>query len=310
MSDMEFLKNIDWQNHDGVNIGMINDYMRNQFYDRVLATEVNGCTCTDIGFGTGLLSMIALKYGAKNVRAFESDHDRYLLGKEIIKRLNLSSRIDLINEMYDNDCTPTEVTFTETVNGNLWWEGLWCSLPRNKETKFLPSEYFLEIWATEIPDAFALGITLPQESNQYFNPGIDIDDSFIKVVNQLAKFDNLAGTSLLTPGIVKFARQQETVWGWIPYLRASQTGTIVANYSISNFDPNANSKIITIDATTWKDKNVVLVPRVGMQHLQHRMYLDTGHWGPCEDPVIVVKSSGRIQVKHSFRRGTISYNWE
>lgn len=32
----EFLSRIDWHNHDGINLSMINDLMRNQFYDRVL----------------------------------------------------------------------------------------------------------------------------------------------------------------------------------------------------------------------------------------------------------------------------------
>jgi hypothetical protein len=306
---MEFLKNIDWQNHDGVNFGMINDFMRNQFYDRILSTEVNGSTCTDIGFGTGLLSIIALKYGATHVRAFESDYNRYLLGKEIIARLNLASRIDLINEMYDNDCSPTEVTFTETVNGNLWWEGLWCSLPKGNETKFLPGEYFLEIWAVEVPDIFASAITVPSGSFEYFNPGIDIDDSFISTVNELAGL-NKTILPTLDVGIVKFTRQQDTIWGWIPYARAVQAGTVVASYSISKFDPSTNSKTITIDATTWKNKNMLLVPRVGMQHAQHRLYLDTGHWGPCEDPVLAIKTGGKIQVKHNLRPGQISYNLE
>ena len=91
---MEFLKRIDWHNHDGVNLGMINDFMRNQFYDRILSRYVRDQQCTDIGFGTGLLSMLALKHGAKHIRAFESDPDRFQLGCEIISRLGLHDQID------------------------------------------------------------------------------------------------------------------------------------------------------------------------------------------------------------------------
>ena len=113
---MDFLNRIDWHNHDGVNLGMINDFMRNQFYDRILSRYVKDQDCTDIGFGTGLLSMLALKHGARHVRAFESDRDRYQLGCKIIEQLNLTDWIELINERYDHSYQPTPVTFTETVN--------------------------------------------------------------------------------------------------------------------------------------------------------------------------------------------------
>ena len=149
---MDFLERIDWQNHDGVNLGMINDFVRNQFYDRIIGRYVQDQNCTDIGFGTGLLSMLALKHGAKHIRAFESDLDRFQLGSEIINRLGLQDRIELINERYDNLYHPTPITFTETVNGNLWWEGLWNSLPCDDKSIFLPGEYFLELWAVEVPE--------------------------------------------------------------------------------------------------------------------------------------------------------------
>jgi predicted RNA methylase len=112
---MDFLKRIDWNNHDGVNLGMINDFVRNQFYDRVISRYVQDQDCTDIGFGTGLLSMLALKHGARHIRAFESDTDRYQLGCEIIKQLGLHNRIELLNEQYDHYYQPTPITFTETV---------------------------------------------------------------------------------------------------------------------------------------------------------------------------------------------------
>jgi hypothetical protein len=37
---------------------------------------------------------------------------------------------------------------TETVNGNIWGEGLWNSLPKSNQEIFLPGEYFVEVWVT------------------------------------------------------------------------------------------------------------------------------------------------------------------
>jgi predicted RNA methylase len=60
---MDFLDRVDFENHDGVYLSMLNDVARNHFYDQIL-TEVRNQHCVEIGFGTGLLSMLALKHGA------------------------------------------------------------------------------------------------------------------------------------------------------------------------------------------------------------------------------------------------------
>jgi hypothetical protein len=305
---MNILDEIDWHNHDGVNLPMINDFMRNQFYDRVLSRYVAGKHCTDVGFGTGLLSMIALKHGAVHVRAFESDYHRYHLGVEIIRRLNLGSQIELINDRYDHNHTPTPITFSETVNGNLWWEGLWNSLPTGTETVFLPGTYFLELWAVEIPESFARGLCRPGQSQSCFNPGVDVDFEFVSVVNSLA---GKAGTGSLplNSGIVTFERQQETDWGWIPYMRAVQSGAVIARYSTSN-TKNIEEFVLTVDTQPWKDQNLLIVPRMGMQQDSDRLYLDTGHWGPGENPVLLVRPQQRLVVKHSVKTGIITYSLE
>jgi len=86
---MDFLDQIDFENHNGVYLPMINDAARNQFYDRIL-TEVRDQDCVEIGFGTGFLSMLALKHGARSIVAYESDPVRYELGCKVIELLKLS----------------------------------------------------------------------------------------------------------------------------------------------------------------------------------------------------------------------------
>ena len=306
---MSFLSRIDWHNHDGVNLGMINDFMRNQFYDRILSRYVADQRCTDIGFGTGLLSMLALKHGAQHIRAFESDIDRYQLGCEIIKQLKLEDRIELINERYDHNYQPTPITFTETVNGNLWWEGLWNSLPRDEKSIFLPGEYFLELWAIEVPTSFAQGLTRPGESQAFFDPGVDIDHAFVSVVNTLSNKIPV-GTFPLPNGIVNFERQQETAWGWIPYMRAVQAGNCVASYSAKHWNENTESFVLKVLTAAWNNKTVLIVPRMGMRQDQDKLYLDTGHWGPGEDPILLVNPKNTLVVKHNVSNGIITYSLE
>jgi len=304
--NLDFLKQIDWQNHDGVNLGMINDFMRNQFYDRILSRYVQNQSCTDIGFGTGLLTMLALKHGAKHVRAFETDWDRYQLGCEIIQRLGLQSRIELINEKYNHACVPSPITFTETVNGNLWQEDLWNSLPRGNETVFLPGTYFLEIWAVEIPNAFASGLCRPGQSQSYFSPGVDVDSQFVNLVNELAgKVDN--SVDPLPDGIVTFTRQQETDWDWVPYLRCVQSGNLSAGYLAQHYQDDITEFVLNIPTDSWHNRTVLIVPRMGMSQDTDKLYLDTGHWGPGENPIILVNPKTDLVIKHNVKTGMITY---
>jgi hypothetical protein len=306
---MEFLKNIDWQNHNGVNLPMINDFVRNQFYDRILSRYVPGQDCVDIGFGTGLLSMIALKHGARHITAYESDTDRYLLGQTIINELGLNDQIELINEHFDRNYHQKSVTFSEIVDGNLWWEGLWYSLPTDPKQIFLPGEYFLEIWATVVPKKFAQGLCRQGQSQSCFNPGIDIDSQFVDLINQLQNI--VVGPELPLPaGIVCFERQQDTDWGWVPYQRAVHSGKIVAKYSAQHFIAGLTQFELEVDTSAWQDQCVLIVPRVGMKQDNDVLYLDVGHWGPAVDPILLVCPNQNLVIKHNVINGQITYSLE
>lgn len=311
---MEFLKHINWQHDDGVNLAMLNDFVRNQFYDKILAPYVQDQDCTDIGFGTGLLSILALKHGARHIRAFENNPHRYQLGCEIIKRLKLESRIELINEWYDyRKFSPTPVTFTETVDGNLWGEGIWNSLPSDGNTIFLPGGYFLEIWAVEVSDSFARGIQrLAPGPDRIFNPGVDIDPEFVYTINELIhKSDFRSIPELeLKSGIMEFDCETNTVWGHQAYRKLIQTGSCVGSYCVKYRDDKTESLIINVSTEHWRDKNVLIVPRPGMQQDNNKLYLDiSGAWGDI-NPTLLVKPQTDLVVNHNVRNGLITYSLE
>lgn len=302
----ELLSRIDWMNHDGVNLAMINDFVRNQFYDRILSESVSGRDCVDIGFGTGLLSIMALKHGARHVVAFESDHNRFELGQEIINRLGLKNQIELIHARYDHTRSLPGVIFTETVNGNLWNEGLWNSLPREPNPDFLPGCYFLEIWAVTVPQRFAQGLCRPASGRQEFNPAVDVPQPFVELINQLRGVE-VTHDADLPQGLVTFERQQVTDWEWVPYMRAIHAGSVVGKYTVSEWQPNTEWFEICVDTRGWSGSTVLVVPRMGMAHGSHRIYLDTGHWGPGENPVLLVKPRHQLQVRHNVKSGVIEY---
>jgi hypothetical protein len=325
---MDFLNSIDFEHHNGVLLSMINDYLRNDFYDKMLASHVSGQPCLDIGFGTGLLTVLALKHGATSVVAYESDSDRFVLGQYIIDLLGLQQKVHLINEEYNHTkgLHNATVVFTETLTGNLWGEGLWHSMPRDPGVCFLPSQLFLEFYARPVSEAFARGLIqeVKPDAPLTFAPGIDIDSRFVAAVNlfMAKKYQHpikAKDSTKLEQGIVHFPRQQNTVWGWIPHIRMSATGTCVARYTLDTQKVTINDNPIDfgqlkyrmhIDTSAWSQSLILLTPRVGMQHGTNVMYLDTGHWGPAENPVLLNCVNQNLTVTHNLKYGRITYNLE
>ena len=327
-NSLEFLNFLDWNSHDGINLPMVNDFMRNQFYDNILRNNVKDKHCLDIGFGTGLLSILALKHGAKSIKAYESDKNRYLLGCEILKRMDLEKKITLIHSRYhcsnDFEKHNAEVIFSETVNSGLWNEGLWQSLPRHPGVQFLPGKYYLDIIAIEVPESFGLGLTKEINDQQYFSPGIDIDLAFVECINSLSNRNNINIDSC-SDGVIMISNIN-TIWGWMPYMRlAEYNGVSIAGYTVdaikntvtitdatgsheSAIDFTIDNFNLNIDTRGWQDKCMLLVPRVGMKHNDSNLILDTGHWGPTNGPVVVKKIKDNIKIIHNVHSGIVTYS--
>jgi hypothetical protein len=122
-------KLIDWELDNGVFLPMIFDVPRNQFYDNVLRDKVQGRECIDVGFGTGLLSLLALKHGATHITAYEFTYERFQLGLHIIKSLGLTDKITLLNERFSDSTyakfqDQNPVVFHEVIDYNIWKEGV------------------------------------------------------------------------------------------------------------------------------------------------------------------------------------------
>lgn len=320
---MEWLKNIDFENQNGTWLPMINDFERNQFYDQIICRNVAGKRCLDIGFGTGLLSILALKHGAKSILAYESNPDRYLMAKDIIKWLKLQSKIVLVNEHYDHTLGVHNIdtVISETLCGNLWAEGMYRSMPRQPGIQFLPGRYFLEIYAVPISPSFAQGLIEPSDDQWRFAPGVDMPDQFVAAVNLIIakKYHTVIKSKRpirLSQGIVNFSSQHQTVWGKMPQQRAVTHGKCMASYIVDTDTVTINNQPIDFDSHTyqlhvttkdWQDLTVLIVPRVGVIHDNVKLYLDTGHWGPTKDPAILHKPLEDLTVTHDLLTGTITY---
>ena len=298
---MDFLDRVDFKNHDGVYLSMLNDVSRNQFYDQIL-TQVRDHDCVEIGFGTGLLSMLALKHGARSIVAYESDPDRYRLGCEVIKILRLQNKITLLNQRYTHDCEHNAtVVFTETVDTSLWGEGLYNSFPRHPGKKFLPGQYFLKLHAMPISTSFALSLVQFYKKN-YFSPGVDVDVKFVSYINLLlAKKYNQANDiqTELPTGVINVSPK----FLYAPWITAD---SCVGQYIIDANKPfeNTQTKEFCVEI---KDQPMLIVPRMGMQHNEHQLYLDTGHWRLPMYPAVINCPNSELIFIHDLYTGKITY---
>jgi len=181
----------------GPYMSMMNDTLRNQFYDQVLK-EVTGKRCLEIGFGAGLLSLIALKYQPKHIVAVEEDRHSYELGKYLIKKLGIEDQITLLNEKIDSsyiDPAKFDIVYHEVVGDGLWDEDIFSHL--NTSVPIIPSTFVCDFYACEIstddfPDVCNYDyLTTVPDDEQFKNYYDNIRDSSWPDVDALDDFDLL-----------------------------------------------------------------------------------------------------------------------
>ena len=321
---------IDWENDDGVSFPMINDFVRNSFYDRIFKNTVKDKVCLEIGFGTGLLSMLALKHGAKKIVAFESDQRRYGLGQEVVSRLDLADKIKLHYGRYHSNLlynfSDVEVIFGETVNESIWGEGLHSNIPTDNKVLFVPGNYFFEIHAREISRSFAESLLITDVPNR-FSPGIDIDINFQNVINEIIsnRYKNTSNlTQKLPNGLVRFNQWNNRNYWQITIDTKTSQQTPLVRYevdvnkrefiieerdtkTVSELNNSKTNHMFLVNTSQWADKILLLIPRVGIKHENDMFYLDNANsWGPAGDPVLLVNHTNDVVIKHDFLNGQIT----
>ncbi len=283
---------------------MINDVVRNRFYKTILQ-DTKDKICLEIGFGSGILSILAVEAGAKHIVAYEEDLETYDLGTKVITELNLQDKITLIGERFESNKISNhdniDYIFTETINHTLWGESL-LNVIDHTLPEIIPNKYFLEVHAIEISNNYAK--RLLTDDNSICNPGIAIDDKFSKTINKILNKKEIE----LTPGLhgLTFHNLNQVldvcnIHDRIP----EQSYTIDINQPIS-----LETKIdwnIDLEST----KNYLFIFRTGMEYKEHKLYTDVcDNWGQFAQYAIVINADNVFRIQQNFNDGNfiLSYN--
>lgn len=134
---------------------MTNDVARNIFYTQCFGNHLNGVrnkTCVEIGFGMGVLSLLAMQHNPKHIFAFEAKKDVYDIGNYLLKKSSLDQFITLENRyitpqeianMHD-----VEVVYHELLSEDFWQEHAFDFMLTGKQ--IIPSIYTQTFWLQEL----------------------------------------------------------------------------------------------------------------------------------------------------------------
>jgi len=176
----------------GLDVDMLNDIERNQFYNKLIKETCKGKIVADIGFGAGLLTMMAIHHGAKHVYAYEWHSTTFDMGKALIEKMGYSDRVTFINKRYDDisyeeHADDIEIVLHELLMRAIWGEGLADISRLNVKTKaqIVPSACVCKVVCCTGHDYNIFGHAQTPE----FNIGIDYLKDFNEHWNDLTSSD-------------------------------------------------------------------------------------------------------------------------
>ena len=281
---------------------MINDVVRNHFYKKILKDTKNK-NCLEIGFGSGILSILALEAGANHIVSYEEDLETYQLGLEIIQNLGLQNRIELIGQQFSPEDIHKhkniDYIFTETINHTLFGESTLKAV-NGPLPEILANIYFLEVYAIPISDNYAK--RLLNHDSEVCNPGLEINPKFSETINKiLNKLETQLDCGL--HGIsIKDIHQ---------VLTACEVYNILPT-TVYNIDIN---KPVTQQGIDWNIElsaglNYLFIFRTGIKHKEHKLYTDIcDNWGPFAQYALIINANNSFRIEQNFTDGNFIFSY-
>jgi len=294
MTNLNSIKNIlysvNWQEDHGLVLDMINDHLpayRSKFYDDVFKESVRHKDCVEIGFGAGLLSMLALKHGANHIDAWERDPCNYQIGQYIINQLGLQDRIALHQGSFSADhiVPDNTIIFHEIIGSNIWDENMRACLNHRSNT-IIPESVGVSIDVLEF--AHSDWEKLLAHSNT-FEHHVEYPQGYAELLQNM-----IAATPRKIANRT-FWQQQH-----IPNTLLAQLDFY--NINLNNLDeiPESITKTFTLPKT---NSCLLLYPHSTIAHNSHTL-----DWTWIDPLYVAPTSSNHIQITQDFVTGRFFYS--
>lgn len=196
-------EDFDWFRHNGIYMPMINDTGRNVYYKQAIEAAVPGKVVCDIGTGTGLLSILAAKAGAEKVYSVEMDPGRADFARKIIQQVGLSDRIEVIHKNFFDTDIRADVFVSETIGTPVFNEDIIAIAQHATRHggQFIPGSF--DLWLEIYDDHPIFPLVMPESSAFEFQPDIDIDPAFEKIINSSFQSQHPLDSTIYRAGYVQ-----------------------------------------------------------------------------------------------------------
>jgi FkbM family methyltransferase len=200
---------ISWFEDDGTNIGMLNDNGRNRFYDQALKSICQNKTVVDIGAGTGYLTALAIKHGAKHVTAVEASSKRCAFLKNMIEKLGYQDRVTIVNKNYFDTDLHSDIVVSETIGAHIYNEN-WLRLADHARTRcqyMIPEKFSINI---DLYENHPIWTTCMQES-MAFNYNENNHPEFADVLNKEMQLEDRGEQANTIPNLFSHLHNFEDI---------------------------------------------------------------------------------------------------
>ena len=281
---------------------MINDVVRNRFYKKILKDTKNK-NCLEIGFGSGILSILALEAGANHIVAYEEDLETYQLGLEIIQSLNLENKIELIGQQFRPDNIHRhkniDYIFTETINHTLFGESMLKAVS-GPLPEILPNIYFLEVYAVPVSNNYAK--RLINSDTTVCNPGLEITEKFSATINKILNKTEVQ----LEEGLHGI-----TIDNIHQVLDACEISSMLP---VKTYNIDINKPVIQA-GVDWNielenGSNYLFIFRTGISYKDHKLYTDIcDNWGTFAQYALIINANNSFRIEQNFADGNFIFSY-
>ena len=281
------LNEFNWFSDNGIYMPMINDTGRNIFYKAAIDCAAPGKVVCDIGSGSGLLSVLAVRAGATKVYAVEIDQGRAEFIQKMVDQLGYNDVIEVVNDNFLNTNIRADVYVSETIGQQIFNENIiaLADHARSQGGVFIPSQFDMWLRVYEHHPIFILSAGRSEAFE--FQPDIDIHPEFENSINTAFQQQHPLDTTLYK------ANTTNNLFQLLPRFKDIKLNVLYTSPVVTvdlNQKVNSNDLTLTVpysEIPASKEITVVLFWKAKFQDIEMRC---ENCWWPLPSKIILPRT--------------------